>query len=89
MENMDYTKMIEEDLVEAIKKQASLINDLKKKGVSKEQLEKDVNTLLRLKAESARRQESIRAQPKFDRASFEGLLTKRFFYTPSFKLYGG
>ena len=70
---------------------------LAKKDSSKKpsDIEPLVQELLRFKklyAEALKASEAQMAavsKPSFNRASLESLLTKRFFYAPSFQIYGG
>ncbi|TPX36192.1 glycine---tRNA ligase [Synchytrium microbalum] len=81
--------------------QGTRIRDLKAQGTSKADLQPEVDRLKVLKDEKAKR---VAAAPKaptkeaapvangvkpFDRVALEAILTRRFFYAPSFAIYGG
>lgn len=75
------------DEIEAkIIQQADIVKKAKQAKMSKEELEPLIQTLLSLKAQL--KDEQAKVKP-FDRAALEALLTKRFFYAPSFQIYGG
>ncbi|KAJ3112047.1 Glycine--tRNA ligase 1, mitochondrial [Phlyctochytrium bullatum] len=83
-------KAFDDDALHAeIAKQGDLIKALKAKKVAKDELQVHVDRLVSLKAEAAERLESKKVKNKFDRTVLEGLLLKRFFYAPSFAIYGG
>jgi hypothetical protein len=71
------------------------IKKLKAEGTPKDQLTEHISKLTTLKArlqtvEAEQLKSSPQhAQAKFDRVSLEELLKKRFFYAPSFQIYGG
>ncbi|KAJ3205128.1 Glycine--tRNA ligase 1, mitochondrial [Entophlyctis luteolus] len=71
-----------------ISKQGDLIKGLKAQKKSKAEQQPHVDRLLALKNELAARMAKS-AEKKFDRAALESLLLKRFFYSPSFAIYGG
>ncbi|KAI8920193.1 hypothetical protein DFJ77DRAFT_507576 [Powellomyces hirtus] len=80
--------------LEAVKnamiKQGDVVKALKAAKTAKEQVQPEVDKLLALKEQF--KQLSLLDDgegSKFDRASLESLLLKRFFYAPSFEIYGG
>ena len=73
---------------------------MKAAGASKDEIKSAVEALNALKLELAEKVcpseahthvKTPKAAPKkeFNRASFEDLLKRRFFYAPSFEIYGG
>ncbi|KAI8852852.1 hypothetical protein BC829DRAFT_414283 [Chytridium lagenaria] len=85
----DISSFNDDELVAEIARQGDLIKGLKGKKTSKADLQPHVDRLVALKADMAKRLESKNAKGKFDRTVLEGLLLKRFFYSPSFAIYGG
>ncbi|KAJ3216781.1 Glycine--tRNA ligase 1, mitochondrial [Dinochytrium kinnereticum] len=76
-------------LAAEITKQGDVIKGLKGHKAAKADIQPHVERLVALKAEMATRLESKKDKNKFDRTVLEGLLLKRFFYSPSFAIYGG
>lgn len=89
------TKM--EDALKACKerliKQSALVRHLKADGIqSKDKLGPEISALTQIKAELAKlelQSGKIDKEPAFDRTAFEELLKRRFYYAPSFQIYGG
>jgi len=82
-----------EELQAAVTKQQSLIKELKSNNVGKEEIEKAVAELQRLRIDLEKK---VKEQNKeagvsniFDRAGIESLLKRRFFICPAFEIYGG
>ncbi|KAJ3327267.1 Glycine--tRNA ligase 1, mitochondrial [Blyttiomyces sp. JEL0837] len=84
----DIKSITDANLLAEIAKQGDVIKALKGQKVPKDELQPHVDRLVALKAEAAIRAEA-RNEKKFDRAGLESLLLKRFFYAPSFAIYGG
>ncbi|KAJ3193293.1 Glycine--tRNA ligase 1, mitochondrial [Irineochytrium annulatum] len=86
----EFEAMKEDELIQAIAAQGDLIKGLKGKKTPKDQLQQHVDKLVALKAELAKKVEASKgSKDRFDRSALEGLLLKRFFYAPSFAIYGG
>ncbi|KAH6564115.1 hypothetical protein BASA62_008050 [Batrachochytrium salamandrivorans] len=84
--------LLDNDALEAtLSSQADTIKALKSRKAPKDEVQPFVNVLLVLKTEMAKRiQASALNNPNhFDRAALDSLLTKRFFISPSFQIYGG
>ncbi|KAJ3024282.1 Glycine--tRNA ligase 1, mitochondrial [Thoreauomyces humboldtii] len=76
------------EVKEAYAKQGDVVKALKAGKASKDRVQPEVDRLLELKEQL--KQLSLKDEgPKFDRASLESLLLKRFFYAPAFEIYGG
>eukprot|EP00842_Homolaphlyctis_polyrhiza_P001973 jgi/Hompol1/2777/HPOL_005768-RA len=73
----------------AVAQQADVIKALKARKAAKDDVQPEVDRLLALKAELAKRLASQEDGNKFDRAALESVLARRFFITPSFQIYGG
>ncbi|KAI9209444.1 uncharacterized protein BJ171DRAFT_487007 [Polychytrium aggregatum] len=88
-DNADIASLGKDALEQALLQQADLIKGMKaqKPAPSKEDLAPFVERLQALKAALAKLAEDTGS--KFDRAVLESLLIKRFFYAPSFQIYGG
>ncbi|KAJ3417282.1 Glycine--tRNA ligase 1, mitochondrial [Chytridiales sp. JEL 0842] len=69
-------------------KQGDLIKAMKSQKKPKDEIQPLIDRLLALKTEGALRAEASK-EKKFDRAGLEALLLRRFFYAPSFGIYGG
>eukprot|EP00158_Paraphelidium_tribonemae_P009067 Partr_v1_DN28759_c0_g1_i5_m63285 putative Glycyl-trna synthetase len=86
---MSNTTEKQAELALKVQEQGARIRQLKAEhGNKAPQLQAELVTLQELKAELSAL-ESALSTPKFDRASLEELLRKRFFYSPSFGIYGG
>jgi glycyl-tRNA synthetase len=70
-----------------ISNQGALVKQLKALNTPKNKIDVEVEKLISLK-EQLRKLE-ISSKSSFDKQAFEDLLKRRFFYTPSFQLYGG
>ncbi|RKO86676.1 hypothetical protein BDK51DRAFT_29181, partial [Blyttiomyces helicus] len=81
------------ELEAAITKQGDVVKALKSQKVSKDEIKPAVDKLLQLKEnlkEHLAKMEAAGEGPaKFDRSALEQLLTRRFFFAPSFQIYGG
>eukprot|EP00298_Acanthocystis_sp_HF-20_P016048 c21358_g1_i2.p1 GENE.c21358_g1_i2~~c21358_g1_i2.p1 ORF type:complete len:681 (+),score=337.74 c21358_g1_i2:44-2086(+) len=75
-------------LQDAIRKQADVVQKLKDQNATKEQLKQPVEALKKLKGE-LEQLVGTKTEEIVDRAALETLLKRRFFYTPSFGIYGG
>jgi ribosome-binding protein aMBF1 (putative translation factor) len=84
----DIKSLSDAELAAELTKQADTIKALKAKKVAKAEIQPHVDRLLALKTETALREEASK-EKKFDRQGLESLLLKRFFYAPSFSIYGG
>lgn len=70
-----------------IERQGDIVRALKGKKASKDEVHAAVAILNQLKLQ---RDQSNKADaPAFNRATLDSLLQKRFFYAPSFQIYGG
>lgn len=70
--------------------QGALVKDLKAKGAAQENIKSEVDKLKELKQKLAELTiENEKKEGKFNRAALESLLVHRFFYAPSFSIYGG
>jgi glycyl-tRNA synthetase (class II) len=84
-----------EPLKAEIERQAAKVTQLKAAASSgKPELQSEIDKLVALKKQLAALEltstsPSAPAAPKFDRGALEELLKKRFFYAPSFGIYGG
>ncbi|KAI9098701.1 hypothetical protein DFS34DRAFT_86393 [Phlyctochytrium arcticum] len=76
---------------DAISKQGDVVKALKAEKATKEKIQPELDRLLSLKKdlEALTLNESQKPKSKFDRTGLDGLLIKRFFYSPSFEIYGG
>ncbi|KAJ3154890.1 Glycine--tRNA ligase 1, mitochondrial [Geranomyces michiganensis] len=77
-----------EEVKAALTKQGDVVKALKAAKTPKEEVQPEVEKLLALK-EQFKQLSLADATPKFDRQSLESLLLKRFFFAPSFEIYGG
>eukprot|EP00048_Salpingoeca_helianthica_P015207 m.225618 g.225618 ORF g.225618 m.225618 type:complete len:669 (-) comp16741_c0_seq1:134-2140(-) len=75
-------------LEKAIEEQGAKIRAMKGNSAPKEQIKAEVDALNALKAQLAEKQPK-KATSDFSRPVFEDLLKRRFFYAPSFEIYGG
>lgn len=86
-----------EPLKVEIERQAAKVTQLKAASTTgKPELQSEIDKLVALKKQLAALELSsipsavtAPVEPKFDRAGLEELLKKRFFYAPSFGIYGG
>ena len=62
---------------------------LKTSGAAKEEIKAAVEKLSALKSELADKTPKLPSKKAFSRPVFEDLLKRRFFYAPSFEIYGG
>ncbi|KNC96480.1 glycine-tRNA ligase [Spizellomyces punctatus DAOM BR117] len=79
-------------LKDAIAKQGDVVKALKAEKAPKERLQPELDRLLALKEELKQlllKEAQENEKNKFDRSGLESLLIKRFFYAPSFQIYGG
>lgn len=79
-------------LKDAITKQGDVIKALKAEKAPKEKIQPEVDRLLALKEEFKRlslKETEEKHKNRFDRSQLESMLLKRFFYAPSFEIYGG
>ncbi|KAI9344880.1 hypothetical protein BDR26DRAFT_856891 [Obelidium mucronatum] len=88
MANEPFSEYDDAALIAEITRQGDVIKGLKAQKKSKDEVAPHVDRLVALKAEQTARM-ARNNEKKFDRAALEGLLTKRFFYAPSFAIYGG
>ena len=78
-----FSKMNLKEIESQIAQQALHVKELKSRSIPKPQLDNEIQKLLKLK------QLLLENTPKpFNRSSLESLLLKRFFYAPSFQIYG-
>ncbi|KAI8829071.1 hypothetical protein BJ741DRAFT_624429 [Chytriomyces cf. hyalinus JEL632] len=87
-DNSQFSTFDDAALAAEIVRQGDVIKGLKAQKVSKDQVAPHVERLKALKSENEARM-AKRNEKQFDRAGLEGLLLKRFFYAPSFAIYGG
>eukprot|EP00300_Choanocystis_sp_HF-7_P030623 c39499_g1_i1.p1 GENE.c39499_g1_i1~~c39499_g1_i1.p1 ORF type:complete len:694 (+),score=202.40 c39499_g1_i1:39-2084(+) len=73
----------------AITKQAEIVRELKEANAAKDKLKHPVEELKRLKTALETLTQSNVSKFNLDRAACEDLLKRRFFFTPSFSIYGG
>ncbi|KAJ3064911.1 Glycine--tRNA ligase 1, mitochondrial [Podochytrium sp. JEL0797] len=85
---MPFSALSDPELVAAIEKQGDVLKGLKAQKTPKDALVPHVDRLVSLKAELAARMAKSNTK-KFDRGALEEMLLKRFFYAPSFAIYGG
>lgn len=87
------SSVIEKDLQPfrlSVKEQGDLIRSLKQSGAPELDIKKAVNELkLRKKALEDKEFELAPKKDSFDRGRMEDLLKRRFYYAPSFEIYGG
>lgn len=76
-------------LEQSVKDQGEKIRSMKAAGASKDEIKSAVEALNALKLELAEKTPKAAPKKEFNRASFEDLLKRRFFYAPSFEIYGG
>ncbi|KFD57737.1 hypothetical protein M514_01407 [Trichuris suis] len=77
-------------LRESVKRQDEHVENLKKRGSTKDELVHAVMSLkLKKKALKNKEEELLRELEPFDRFKMEDLLKRRFFYDQSFSIYGG
>ncbi|KAI8823554.1 uncharacterized protein EV422DRAFT_493603 [Fimicolochytrium jonesii] len=74
---------------DAVTKQGEVVKKLKLEKASKEQIQPEVDKLVALKEQLKQLSLKEDGADKFDRATLESVLLKRFFYAPSFEIYGG
>ena len=75
-----------------VEKQAALVRKMKAEGAERLHINHAVDDLKRLKEELKAIEATLpvaAAEKKFDRAGLDDLLKKRFFFYPSFSIYGG
>jgi hypothetical protein len=76
-----------------VETQAAHVRRLKAEGKAKDALQIDIQRLQELKAGLAEMEKKMAEltteDKKFDRAAFEELMKRRFYYFPSFNIYGG
>ncbi|EDQ88108.1 uncharacterized protein MONBRDRAFT_37647 [Monosiga brevicollis MX1] len=77
-----------EDLEAQVAQQGSLVRELKKSKAPTEEIKAAVAELLRRK-EAMAAFDAANARPQFDKQGFEDLMKRRFFFAPSFEIYGG
>ncbi len=75
----------QEQALAAVEQQAAKVKKMKAEGADANAIALEVDALKELKAQLA----ALEVTDKFDRASLEELLKKRFFYAPAFNIYGG
>lgn len=79
-----------EELRSAVAQQGAIVRKLKESGPSPDELATALAELkIRKSALSSAEKEQAARNPKVDRAKFENLMKRRFFYGASFALYGG
>lgn len=79
-----------DNLRKSVKEQGDLVRKLKDENAPANDLEVAVKELkVRKKALETKEKELAPKQEKFDRAKLEDLLKRRFFFVPSFEIYGG
>lgn len=79
-----------ENLRKSLKEQGDLVRKLKAENVPVPDLEVAIKELkVRKKAFETKEKEMAPKQEKFDRSKLEDLLKRRFFFVPSFEIYGG
>ncbi|KAJ3091599.1 Glycine--tRNA ligase 1, mitochondrial [Physocladia obscura] len=88
MPSQAFSEFDDASLVAEIGRQGDVIKGLKAQKKSKTEQQPYVDRLLALKNELAARL-AKNNEKKYDRSALEGLLLKRFFYAPSFAIYGG
>lgn len=76
-------------LEKSVKDQGEAVRALKTSGASKDEIKAAVEKLNVLKAELAAKTPVLPSKKTFSRPVFEDLLKRRFFYAPSFEIYGG
>lgn len=79
-----------DNLRKSVKEQGELVRKLKTENAPANDLEVAIKELkVRKKALENKEKELAPKQEKFDRAKLEDLLKRRFFFVPSFEIYGG
>ncbi|PFX20012.1 Glycine--tRNA ligase [Stylophora pistillata] len=79
-----------ENLRKSLKEQGDLVRKLKAENAPVPDLEVAIKELkVRKKAFETKEKEMAPKQEKFDRSKLEDLLKRRFFFVPSFEIYGG
>ncbi|CAH3017408.1 unnamed protein product [Porites evermanni] len=79
-----------DNLRKSVKEQGDLVRKLKEENAPANDLEVAIKELkVRKKALETKEKELAPKQEKFDRAKLEDLLKRRFFFVPSFEIYGG
>jgi len=79
-----------EDLRQRVKEQGDLVRELKNKNAPGSDLDVALRELkARKKILENKEKELAPPEAKFDRAKLEDLLKRRFFFIPSFEIYGG
>ncbi|XP_058954837.2 glycine--tRNA ligase [Pocillopora verrucosa] len=79
-----------ENLRKSLKEQGDLVRKLKAENAPAPDLEVAIKELkVRKKAFETKEKEMAPKQEKFERSKLEDLLKRRFFFVPSFEIYGG
>lgn len=76
-------------LEKAIEEQGAKVRAMKGNKAPKEETKVEIDILNGLKAKLAEKTPKKAEEKGFNRASFEDTLKRRFFYAPSFEIYGG
>ena len=73
----------------AVTKQGEIVKALKAQKLSKSEIQPAVDELIKLKADLNALLATEDGKGRFDRSVLESILLKRFFFAPSFQIYGG